>query len=628
MTERIAVLFVHGIGEQQPREHVEASGNHLAELLKRQPGVIKSSVAVHAESGGGPALTVQVETDGAAGEPSTRLIDCYEAYWADVAERGGLFDTLAFWTWGLGQWGAPIYRNGGYNPDEAQVDVPGRESWSVCQEIRTRTALGFYGLLAFFTLVTWSVAKRLFGAVARTAPGPSIIVQYLGDVETLQRRARPGMSPLTDPGFPHRVAIRRRVTGAMLRMNSGAEPYDRWFLFAHSLGTVLAYNAMTETGKALPNYLTEEEFHALPARLLKQAEAPFPIKHMMPARPPWLNDRTMIDREQLFANFGGFITYGSPLDKFAEIWPRIIATATEDAQTLAAKPWLNIHDPADPVGAPLDAFDWLANKREVPRVSNVAMPGGAPLVAHIRYLAPRLPWKERAKSIRDTLAQFILHPDYELSGIDPDGKPLETRASGCYAAHLVIRVGIALLLYILAATVVALLILPFEGAAAYAAKNGLASLSVPSVRLPAGIGEVSLAGVHGGLGAVLAFTLPLVAALATFFIGAAGLLRYIRDNALNQRAAEHTQVQDRGTEMVLRLSRRQKWAGGVLALIGTVLLVAAVCALWPCGLGMVAVGVGAVSIFTTFAALILAAILNKSSYGHGAQPGVQSPETS
>ena len=32
---------------------------------------------------------------------------------------------------------------------------------------------------------------------------------------------------------------------------------------------------------------------------------------------------------KLFANLRGFLTYGSPLDKFSGLWPRIVATATD-----------------------------------------------------------------------------------------------------------------------------------------------------------------------------------------------------------------------------------------------------------------------------------------------------------
>src|SRR5437763_7810600 len=99
---------------------------------------------------------------------------------------------------------------------------------------------------------------------------------------------------MLDPDEPMRTTIRRRMVSVMTAMAKRPD-YDRWYIFAHSLGTVPAFNALQETEWALPNYLSEEEWDRLPQRFKTQtpftpsdlAERPG-LDRMMPRRPPWL----------------------------------------------------------------------------------------------------------------------------------------------------------------------------------------------------------------------------------------------------------------------------------------------------------------------------------------------------
>ena len=64
-----------------------------------------------------------------------------------------------------------------------------------------------------------------------------------------------------------------------------------------------------------------------------------------------------IYRDKLFAKFKGLLTYGSPLDKFAAIWPPTVALNRDTKVFPKDAIWLNIWDPTDPVSAKLDAFE-------------------------------------------------------------------------------------------------------------------------------------------------------------------------------------------------------------------------------------------------------------------------------
>ena len=73
------------------------------------------------------------------------------------------------------------------------------------------------------------------------------------------------------------------------------------------------------------------------------------------ACPAWLEPDACIKREALLERLAGLVTYGSPLDKFAMLWPAVIPNI-RDQQALARGTWLNFYDTTDPVAGHLDAF--------------------------------------------------------------------------------------------------------------------------------------------------------------------------------------------------------------------------------------------------------------------------------
>lgn len=388
-SETVGLLFVHGIGQQQPFEHLARSVSEIAELLKRDGETSCAVVdrtdgwkfdAAEPTAMGEAPVTLTVRKNGKI----TRF-ECHEVYWADLGARDGIFDTIKFWFWGLGQWAAPVYRE----LDAAQLDksdlaadgktrlnrqasslarLPRSVAGYPLEEVNARWQLALAGLAALLTLVSWSLVKRLFAAALKTAPGPSILVQYVGDVRTYEEGARPGDTALSDPGFPRRVGIRRRMVTQMVAMGDRAVKgdLDRWYVLGHSLGSVLAYNGLTEIGHTLPNYLGEAQWNALHETLQSDPDcvkrSPDELPFMMPARPAWLADDHAINRRVLFAKLSGILTYGSPLNKFAALWPRIVATATDRADFTTAFPqsdsfrWLNMRAPLDPVAGNLDRY--------------------------------------------------------------------------------------------------------------------------------------------------------------------------------------------------------------------------------------------------------------------------------
>ena len=98
------------------------------------------------------------------------------------------------------------------------------------------------------------------------------------------------------------------------------ESDHRWYLLAHSQGTVLAFNGLMETQQALPNDLDQQLWQDCESAIGAITNAPLTpdeISKMMPRRPVWLRAEDGIDRRALFAKLKGVMTYGSPLEKFA-----------------------------------------------------------------------------------------------------------------------------------------------------------------------------------------------------------------------------------------------------------------------------------------------------------------------
>lgn len=405
-TENIGVLLVHGMGEQEPLEHLGGSAKELATFVADAPGLIRLNIL---DDMGSPSKSVTIDAvfRREGGEERVRL-HLHEVWWADLGIHGGLFEQLKFWLWGLGQWAAEVVRKGDPTRNTVKLMAMPRfgtnnspmASPGLLRELAPRLMLVGAALLAFLTFFTWSAAKQVIALLSKRLPEPSLIFLFLGDVKIYEEPGGPGTGTLPDPNQPVRATIRRRMASAAA--TAAARDYDRWYVFAHSLGTVPAYNFLQETELALPNYLTEAEWNALPARF--KTSAPFTppnetpsTDRMMPRRPPWLAPTDGIDRRALFERFAGFVTYGSPLDKFAALWPRVVPLNRQAAVFPKDSEWLNIHDPTDPVSASLDAFAPPPNQADTHVADRIALvpqnvPARASLVfglSHIRYFRPR-----------------------------------------------------------------------------------------------------------------------------------------------------------------------------------------------------------------------------------------------
>jgi hypothetical protein len=395
MTTRTGVLLVHGVGEQHKFEHLESTVRNLATVLKGDPNYKSVHIAINTQNSSAYSAEHQTwQADTCAPivltlkdqQDQITEIDFHELWWADLDEPDTLKKQLEFWVWGLSLWTKPQYQ-------ALQFGKASQEMRLACP--RAINALDRFRLFgfSFVVLLLLPLLSLLSNVLQRlgTHLRPDVIVQYLGDIKLYQQNPHPGSGSLDDLGQPPRVSIRRRMIQAMVNMSLAS--YDRWYILAHSLGSIVACNGLMETESALPNYLDKALWQQWQTQAhLVHSDQPIakpidPSKKMMPERPPWLHDDDTVARSVLFRNLRGVLTYGSPLSKFAVLWPAMVPINRDETVFAADCEWINVYDPTDPIADATkfyepQSLEGLAPKEIVYRTQSFH------LLSHNHYLSP------------------------------------------------------------------------------------------------------------------------------------------------------------------------------------------------------------------------------------------------
>jgi hypothetical protein len=402
--DRIGVVLVHGVGEQKRFDHLTAEVKHLVTALEALPG---SRVSVDTSATQDSAVGAAYESwraDEVApiriyveqGPAAKKFCLClHEVWWADLDDKETLWNRLKFWFWGLGFWLVRKYTKpvlaGAIHDMQPPEFPPFRMGGERFREALARARLWFFAIAFLLSATTLNVLNYALRKLRLgQLPGGDVFYQFVGDVKLYQDRARPGKGPLTNPDDPRRVAIRRRLLRVFVDVYRAK--YDRWYVLAHSLGTVVAWNGLMETAHALPNYLSEATRAALADDpVLGNLQKSRPVDDMMPARPVWIDDdQEAIDRKKLFEGLRGFVTYGSPLDKFAYLWPQIVNLNKDGAVWSPGFEWINVFEHTDPVSSPLMAFSRQTSPAGSPAPRNMAYKASPwLLLSHLKYLELR-----------------------------------------------------------------------------------------------------------------------------------------------------------------------------------------------------------------------------------------------
>jgi pimeloyl-ACP methyl ester carboxylesterase len=390
--ERVGLLVVHGVGEQERFATARAIARALGGTLGADPARPRFSLIERVGDADAKTAPQPLPSDDRHQSPfEIRIqrdnlpdvhIHIYEVWWADLGAPATILEQVTFWLWGLGICGSKIdlisqapkgpTRNPS-NTDKLMVEprFPPQEGQTtgtpLSKILLIRFELFLASYLAFCTLLTWSLVKKIGGAWASRLGDETILTQYMGDVRIYTQSPAVGDGNLIDVGKPWRTTIRRRMIQETVAMTERG--FDRWYIMGHSLGSVIAFNALQETEWTLPNYL--DESHARRVRAATglglwttTPHVPPPVQDnqpnldiMTPRRPVWLADRDGLSRKHLFVDFRGLVTYGSPLNKFATLWPRIVGLNKQQPHVFDPRAdWVNIGDATDPVSGELSAF--------------------------------------------------------------------------------------------------------------------------------------------------------------------------------------------------------------------------------------------------------------------------------
>lgn len=427
----IGVILVHGIGEQRRFEHLDWQGREIIRALKLQDGY-ETTI----EIGTGPAAAFHAEQDTWAAGPNgpvrvlvrekntgciSHCIHFHEVWWADVNERYSVAKQLRFWAWGLAVWsypgkgGSKERKFAGFNDMTAPSVHGARKLW---QQVWNRLRLFMVGF--FFALAGFSVglvllfAQRLLNL--KTPDLLKTLSNYISGVKLFNQRSRfaPNLSfwPANEDFLdtldePPRVSVRRRMIRTIADVALAG--YDRWYVVAHSQGTVAAFNGLMESPRTWPGYFTEKGWQALlDAKMVGEANsdlAPAASDDSMPCRPVWARPNEIAYRAEIFAKFKGILTLGSPLEKFATIWPARVPISripAFDSDTV----WLNVLDPMDPVSGELKAYAGF-DPKACPTPVNIGYRASwVLLLAHLRYTT----WSGKG-CLADGVAKWLLSGD-------------------------------------------------------------------------------------------------------------------------------------------------------------------------------------------------------------------------
>jgi virulence-associated protein VagC len=370
---RVGVMLVHGIGEQCQFEHLEEVVRNITADLQADPYLRSTQVSVKVSKDAAYGAKHQTWKGEGVSTATIEIIDILnkitqlefkEVWWADIDEPNSIRAFVDFWLWGLSLWSKPPYDNLQAGLTENDMRLPGRASDENEKSLLpepNKSMQAWHRVYLFIVSFVMLLLLPLLWALGRALRSilgldirPDILVEYLGDVKLYQQDKRAGKKMLTDLGeHPPRVSIRKRIISAYVEM--ALQNYDRWYVLSHSLGTVPAFNGLMETQQSLPNYLEKElwakwrEQRPDNFRSAKNSVSDENKENMLPQRPIWLKNDEIVDRSKLFSNLKGFVTYGSPLSKFAVLWPSIVPINRDLSVFRKDFEWINIFDPTDPV---------------------------------------------------------------------------------------------------------------------------------------------------------------------------------------------------------------------------------------------------------------------------------------
>jgi hypothetical protein len=250
---KTAVILVHGIGEQRPMDtlwsFIDAAWSKDRSLVAGYDNTVYSKPDVTSDN-----FELRRVTTRYFDPPDPRRVDFFEYYWAHMM----IGNTVA----GIGRWIASLFFRSPQSIPRAYLPY-----W---------IAGWLVGLAITIAIVAWQLLSgdeadhRLWWTLLPGLIGPALtsvivgmLVPYVGDAARYLRAE------------PDNVEARQRIRAGgveLLRKLTESGEYDRIVLVGHSLGSVIAYDILTQAWAQL-DPLRLQALHAAGSPLLERLTA-------------------------------------------------------------------------------------------------------------------------------------------------------------------------------------------------------------------------------------------------------------------------------------------------------------------------------------------------------------------
>ena len=437
---RVGVLCVHGMGNQSSGEHVAGIARGFFETLKKNYG--PKNVSISYEQG---SRIVSVHLARKPGE--LVVIDLVEGYWRDLGEPRSTKRLLRFWWWALTLWATKGFR---------ETDQSSRGFFGNV-EIGERIRLFFHSMVFFILLLPIRMILSIISYVpfVNRIDLFATIYAYMSSVKIYQENPnRYKSDSLFEDVESRRVWIQRRFANHIFDMAD--RNYDRWGIFCHSLGSVIVYKGLQYHPCHWAWFLDQRRAQNLASRFLTTMPEDNLPDLDIPKRPLWIGSSgNAVKRDALFAKFIGVVSYGSPIETFAKLWPRIIDNP-KTINIFSEFKWVNLYDIRDFISSQIVS----ACAVKFDSIRNISVDSHWLIFkAHTEYLRRT----ERNRDVSFALFHWFL--DNNISEIEILAKKTNNKQK---IKNVSLLIGQAILVM-----VIGILLLPLATSAFVAALNGI-----------------------------------------------------------------------------------------------------------------------------------------------------------
>ncbi|MDJ0715790.1 MAG: hypothetical protein QNJ54_16415 [Prochloraceae cyanobacterium] len=372
----IGILVVHGIGDQKEFGCLKGVAESIVDSLQSEinKGYVEISVDINCaetgtfqsdhpswQKGKNAPINVHIKPSGYKKNYNLHL---REVWWADIDRPQNLGKFIKFWLWGLSLWKtAPLENYPILNDPDKNLE---NLKWYTSEDEKKasrRIARFEYFLIGLFLILCQPflfILQKIFISLNINFP-VSIIADYMGKLRLYQQAEGSGKNLIEDFNIPPRFSIQRRMINALVRM--AISNYDRWYVWSHSLGSIVAYNAFSMPEATLSHYVSHSMWKEIEKwddkkpsdeQLLRDLDTNnYNTERPKPYRPIWQTKR--ISRTSLFDKCEGLLTYGSPFWRIADLWPDLVKRNTiHDFKSVFN--WYNVLDPSDPVATRIEGL--------------------------------------------------------------------------------------------------------------------------------------------------------------------------------------------------------------------------------------------------------------------------------